>query len=120
MAEALGTGHTRGSGLTTSRVMAASRPKVSFWPDGITSPGNYGCLYIYEIWYWAHIGHVSVSVTIGQQCRILRKKNCISFYTRLEPNALRELTKESCRQKLNIHFILSTLFCHRCYDFRGN
>jgi hypothetical protein len=27
---------------TTSRVMVASRPKVSFWPDGNTSPGNYG------------------------------------------------------------------------------
>jgi hypothetical protein len=23
-------------------VMVASRPRVSFWPDGSTSPGNYG------------------------------------------------------------------------------
>jgi hypothetical protein len=29
---------------TTSRVMVASRPKLSFWPDGSTSPGNYGWL----------------------------------------------------------------------------
>jgi hypothetical protein len=27
---------------TTSRVMVASRPKVSFWPDGSTNPRNYG------------------------------------------------------------------------------
>jgi hypothetical protein len=27
---------------TTLRVMVASRPKVSFWPGGSTSPGNYG------------------------------------------------------------------------------
>jgi hypothetical protein len=26
---------------TTSRVMMAGRPKVSFWPDGSTSCGNY-------------------------------------------------------------------------------
>jgi hypothetical protein len=26
----------------TSKVVVASRPKVSFWPDGSTSPGNYG------------------------------------------------------------------------------
>jgi hypothetical protein len=31
----------------TWRVMEASRPKVRFWPDGNTSPGNYG----YE-WYF--------------------------------------------------------------------
>jgi hypothetical protein len=31
---------------TTLRVMAASRPKVTFWPDSGTSTGNYG----YE-WY---------------------------------------------------------------------
>jgi hypothetical protein len=29
---------------TTSRVMVASMPKVTFWPDGNTSPRNY----IYE------------------------------------------------------------------------
>jgi hypothetical protein len=27
---------------TTSRVMVASRPEVSYWPDGSISPGNYG------------------------------------------------------------------------------
>jgi hypothetical protein len=27
---------------TTLRVMMASRPKISSWPDGSTSPGNYG------------------------------------------------------------------------------
>jgi hypothetical protein len=27
---------------TSSRMMVASRSKVSFWPDGSTSPGNYG------------------------------------------------------------------------------
>jgi hypothetical protein len=32
---------------TTSRVMMASRPKVSFWPDGNTSPGNYRWLFVY-------------------------------------------------------------------------
>jgi hypothetical protein len=40
MEEALGTVHKRGK--TTLRVMVASRPKVIFWPDGSTSPGNYG------------------------------------------------------------------------------
>jgi hypothetical protein len=29
---------------TILRVMVAGRPKVSFWPDGSTSPGNYGSL----------------------------------------------------------------------------
>jgi hypothetical protein len=27
---------------TTSKVMVVRRPKVSFWPDGSTSSGNYG------------------------------------------------------------------------------
>jgi hypothetical protein len=27
---------------TTSRLMMGKRPKVSFWPDGSTSPINYG------------------------------------------------------------------------------
>jgi hypothetical protein len=31
---------------TTSRVIVASRNKVNFWPDGITSPGNYGSLFV--------------------------------------------------------------------------
>jgi hypothetical protein len=31
---------------TTSRVMVASRPEVSFWPDGSTSPGNYWWLFV--------------------------------------------------------------------------
>jgi hypothetical protein len=30
----------------TSRVMTASRPKVSFWPDGSTSPRNYRWLFV--------------------------------------------------------------------------
>jgi hypothetical protein len=30
---------------TISKVIVASRPKVSFWPDGSISPGNYG-------WIW--------------------------------------------------------------------
>jgi hypothetical protein len=33
---------------TTSRVMVASRLRVSFWLDGITSPGKYG-------WYFYNI-----------------------------------------------------------------
>jgi hypothetical protein len=32
---------------TTSRVMVVSRSKVSFWPDGSTSPGNYGWLFVH-------------------------------------------------------------------------
>jgi hypothetical protein len=31
---------------TTSRLMVASKPEVSFWPDDRTSPGNDGLLYI--------------------------------------------------------------------------
>jgi hypothetical protein len=31
---------------TTLRVTVASRPKDWFWPDGSTSPGNYGWLYM--------------------------------------------------------------------------
>jgi hypothetical protein len=31
---------------TTSRVMVASRPKIKFWPDGNTSLGNYGSLFV--------------------------------------------------------------------------
>jgi hypothetical protein len=31
---------------TISRVIVARRPKVSFWPDGSTSPGNYGWLFV--------------------------------------------------------------------------
>jgi hypothetical protein len=27
-------------------VIVASRPKVSFWPDGSTSPRNYGWLFV--------------------------------------------------------------------------
>jgi hypothetical protein len=30
---------------TTLRVMVPSRPKVSFWPDGNSSPRNYGCVW---------------------------------------------------------------------------
>jgi hypothetical protein len=40
MAEALGSVHTRVRGYFEG--MVASSPEVSFWPDGITSPGNYG------------------------------------------------------------------------------
>jgi hypothetical protein len=32
---------------TTSWVMVASRPEVSFCPDGSTRPGNYGWLFEY-------------------------------------------------------------------------
>jgi hypothetical protein len=32
-----------------SRVMVPSRPKVSFWPDGATSPGNYGWSFEFAI-----------------------------------------------------------------------
>jgi hypothetical protein len=28
------------------RVVVTSMPKVSFWPDGSTSPGNYGRLFV--------------------------------------------------------------------------
>jgi hypothetical protein len=34
---------------TTSRVMVASRPKVSLWPEGSTSPGNYGWLFVFPL-----------------------------------------------------------------------
>jgi hypothetical protein len=37
---------------TTSRVMVASRPKVRFWPNGSTSPGNYGWLLVT---IWSHL-----------------------------------------------------------------
>jgi hypothetical protein len=30
-------------------VMVSSRPKVSFWPDGTNSPGNYGWLLVYTL-----------------------------------------------------------------------
>jgi hypothetical protein len=30
----------------TSKVMVASRPKISFWPDDSTSPWNYGWLFV--------------------------------------------------------------------------
>jgi hypothetical protein len=33
---------------TTSSVMVTSGPKVSFWPDGSTSPGNYGWLFVLQ------------------------------------------------------------------------
>jgi hypothetical protein len=33
----------------TSRAMVASRSKVRFWPDGSTSPGNYGCLGVWNL-----------------------------------------------------------------------
>jgi hypothetical protein len=31
----------------TLKVMVATRPKVSSWPDGSTSPGNYDWLFVY-------------------------------------------------------------------------
>jgi hypothetical protein len=34
----------------TSKVIVASRPEVSFWPDGSTSPGNYGWLFVASLW----------------------------------------------------------------------
>jgi hypothetical protein len=43
----LNNGRSAGNGMymwkgTTSRVMGSSRPEVSSWPDGCTSPRNYG------------------------------------------------------------------------------
>jgi hypothetical protein len=36
-------------------VMVASRPKVSFWPDGSINPRNYGWLFLECcINYWLH------------------------------------------------------------------
>jgi hypothetical protein len=32
--------------VTTSMTMVASRPEVSFWPDGCSSPGDYECLFV--------------------------------------------------------------------------
>jgi hypothetical protein len=29
--------------------MLASRPKVGFWQDGNTSPGNYGLLFVHPL-----------------------------------------------------------------------
>jgi hypothetical protein len=46
---------------TTSKVMAASRPKISFWPDRNTSPGNYGWLFVCGEF-------ISESVTCTQCC----------------------------------------------------
>jgi hypothetical protein len=45
--DALKKGRSTGNGSymqkwNTWRVMEANRPKVRFWPDGSTSPGNYG------------------------------------------------------------------------------
>jgi hypothetical protein len=31
----------------TSRVKVVNRPKVSFWPEGSTSPTNYGWLFAF-------------------------------------------------------------------------
>jgi hypothetical protein len=36
----------------TSRVIVTSRPKISFWPDGSASPGNYGWLFVLAQWYY--------------------------------------------------------------------
>jgi hypothetical protein len=41
----VGNGAYMGNG-TTSRVMVASRPKVSFWPDSSNNPGNYGWIFV--------------------------------------------------------------------------
>jgi hypothetical protein len=58
MAEALGMVH-KAEG-TTSRVMVASRPKVSFWPDGSTSLVNYGWLFV--LYHMAKRSQCSISV----------------------------------------------------------
>jgi hypothetical protein len=39
---------------TTLRVMVASKPKVSFWPDGSTSPRNDEWLFAYTSKYWVY------------------------------------------------------------------
>jgi hypothetical protein len=44
--------HTQG---TTSSVMVASRTKVRFWPDGSTSPENYGYQLVQCTSFWALI-----------------------------------------------------------------
>jgi hypothetical protein len=40
---------------TTSRVMVANRPKVSFWPDGSTSPRNYGWIFVGKFVLWRSV-----------------------------------------------------------------
>jgi hypothetical protein len=42
-----GNGAYTGKG-NTSRVMVGCKPKVSFWPDGRTSSGNYGWLFVFS------------------------------------------------------------------------
>jgi hypothetical protein len=49
--DAFKNGRSTGNGAyerkwTISSVMVVSRLKVSFWPDGSTSPGNYGWLFV--------------------------------------------------------------------------
>jgi hypothetical protein len=41
------TGNSTYAQETTLRVMVASRPKVSFWPDGNTSPWNYEWIFVF-------------------------------------------------------------------------
>jgi hypothetical protein len=35
----------------------ASRPKVTFWPDGNTNPGNYGWLFVFHRWTFYFISY---------------------------------------------------------------
>jgi hypothetical protein len=53
---------------TTLRVMVATRPKISFWPDGNTSPENYGLIWYYYSFCTKLVGSGIVIHTI-----------CISF-----------------------------------------
>jgi hypothetical protein len=36
---------------TTSTVTVTSKPKVRFWPDASTSPWNYGCIFVYLVFF---------------------------------------------------------------------
>jgi hypothetical protein len=59
---------------TTSRVMVASKPKVSFWPDGSTNPGNYG---------YHHVAYVCVLphfVSVISQLHVLLSSVVTHFH----------------------------------------
>jgi hypothetical protein len=69
MTEALGTVHRHGRGLL--RVMVARRKKVSFRPDGSTSPGNYE---------WLSVLYSTASLTLEvQQSLVLWVESLHSF-----------------------------------------
>jgi hypothetical protein len=43
---------------TTSRVMVASRPKISLWQDGSTSQRNYGLFFVWTVFSLFHKRHL--------------------------------------------------------------